>query len=57
MGKAGGKLTGDQHYRKANGNLSQALLTVANIMGANLKEIGLDSGHVTSELSGLRVGT
>lgn len=32
-------------------------LTVANIMGANLKEIGLDSGHMTSELSGLRVGT
>jgi hypothetical protein len=55
-GKAGGQFSGDQHFRAANGNLSQALLTVANAMGANLKEIGLDSGHVTSELNGLRIG-
>lgn len=57
VGKAGGQFSGDQHFRLANGNLSQALLTVANAMGANLKEIGLDSGHVTSELPGLRIGT
>ncbi len=53
-GKAGGQFAGNQHYRQNNGNLSQVLLTIANAMGANLKEIGLDSGHVTSELSGLR---
>lgn len=56
-GKAGGQFAGDQHFRQQNGNLSQVLLTVANAMGANLKQIGLDSGHVTAELSGLRVGT
>ncbi|MEO7033448.1 MAG: hypothetical protein ABI548_06220 [Polyangiaceae bacterium] len=56
-GKAGGQLVGNQHFRKASGNLSQVLMTVGNAMGANLKEIGLDSGHVASELSGLRVGT
>jgi Protein of unknown function (DUF1552) len=53
-GKAGGQFSGNQHYRQNNGNLSQVLLTVANAMGANLKEIGLDVGHVTTELSGLR---
>jgi Protein of unknown function (DUF1552) len=53
-GKAGGQFTGNQHYRLPNGNLSQVLLTVANAMGANLKEIGLDTGLVTQELSGLR---
>lgn len=53
-GKAGGQFSGNQHYRQANGNLSQVLLTIANAMGANLKEIGLESGRVTQELSGLR---
>jgi hypothetical protein len=56
-GKGGGQFAGNQHFRKANGNLSQVLMTVGNAMGANLKEIGLDSGHVTSELSGLRIGS
>jgi len=56
-GKAGGQFSGNQHFRQPKGNLSQVLLTIANAMGANLKEIGLDSGHVTSELSGLRIGS
>ena len=56
-GKGGGQFAGNQHFRKPNGNLSQVLMTVGNAMGANLKEIGLDSGHVTAELSGLRIGT
>jgi len=56
-GKAGDQFAGNQHFRKPNGNLSQILMTVGNAMGANLKEIGLDSGHVTSELSGLRIGS
>jgi len=56
-GKAGGQFSGNQHFRLPNGNLSQALMTVGNAMGANLTQIGLDSGHVTSELSGLRIGS
>ena len=56
-GKAGGQFKGDQHFRQANGNLSQVLMTIGNAMGANLKQIGLDSGHVTSELTGLRIGS
>ena len=56
-GKAGGQFSGDQHFRQPNGNLSQVLMTIGNAMGANLKQLGLDSGHVTSELSGLRIGS
>jgi hypothetical protein len=55
LGKAGGALKGDQHFRAANGNLSSALLTIANIFGAGLKTIGKGSGQTTAELSGLRV--
>jgi len=55
LGKAGGALRGDQHFRAANGNLSSALLTIANIFGAGLKTIGKGSGQTSSELSGLRV--
>jgi hypothetical protein len=54
-GKAGGQFAGNQHFRLPSGNLSQVLLTIANAMGANLTSIGLDSGQVTQELSGLRI--
>jgi hypothetical protein len=54
LGKAGGALKGDQHFRAANGNLSSALLTVANIFGAGLKTIGKGNGMTSAELSGLR---
>jgi hypothetical protein len=54
-GKAGGQFTGDQHFRLADGNLSQVLLTIANAFGANLKQLGLASALVTQELSGLRI--
>jgi hypothetical protein len=55
LGKAGGTLRGDQHFRAANGNLSSALLTIANIFGAGLKTIGKGNGQTSAELSGLRV--
>jgi len=55
LGKAGGALKGDQHFRAANGNLSSALLTIANIFGANLKMLGKGNGLTSTELTGLRV--
>jgi len=55
IGKAGGALKGDQHFRAANGNLSSALLTIANIFGAGLKSIGKGNGQTSTELTGLRV--
>ena len=55
VGKAGGALKGDQHFRAANGNLSSALLTIANIFGAGLKTIGKGNGQTSAELSGLRI--
>jgi len=55
LGKAGGALKGDQHSKFPNGNLSSALLTVANIFGAGLKSIGKGNGMTSTELTGLRV--
>jgi uncharacterized protein DUF1552 len=55
LGKAGGALKGDQHFRAANGNLSSALLTIANIFGAGLKSIGKGNGQTSTELTDLRV--
>jgi hypothetical protein len=55
LGKAGGALRGDQHFRAANGNLSSALLTIANIFGAGLKMIGKGAGQTSTELTGLRI--
>ena len=55
LGKAGGALKGDQHFRSANGNLSSALLTIANIFGAGLKSIGKGNGSTSTELTGLRI--
>jgi len=55
VGKAGGALAGNRHYRATvNDNLSKVLLSVANIMGCNLTTIGNAEGKVTAELTGLR---
>jgi hypothetical protein len=54
VGKAGGRLRGDEHHNFPGENLSKALLTVAQIMGSNVTEIGLDAGRVTSALSGIQ---
>lgn len=54
-GKAGGRLRGDEHHNFQNENLSRALLSVAQIMGSNQTEIGIDGGRVTSALPGIQV--
>jgi hypothetical protein len=52
-GKAGGRISGDQHLNFQGENLSRALLTVAQIMGTGKTEIGLDNGRATSVLPGI----
>lgn len=54
-GKARGRLRGDEHHNFPGENLSRALLTVANLMGAERSEFGIDGGRVTAELPGIRV--
>jgi hypothetical protein len=54
-GKAGERLRGDEHHNFPGENLSMALLTVAQIMGSTVTEIGLDAGRVTSPLAGIQV--
>lgn len=54
-GKAGGRLRGDEHHRFQGENLSRALLSVAQIMGSDITEIGIDGGRVTSALPGIMV--
>ncbi len=55
VGKAGGRLRGDEHHNFPSENLSKALLSVAQIMGANMPEIGIDAGYVNAPLSGIQV--
>jgi hypothetical protein len=54
-GKAGGRLRGDEHRNFQGENLSAALLTIAQIMGSNQTELGIDAGHVTAALAGIEV--
>jgi hypothetical protein len=54
VGKAGGRLVGDQHLNFPSDNLSKALLTAAQIMGSTKTDLGLDAGHVTSALPGIQ---
>lgn len=55
LGKAGGKLPGDQHLNFPNDNLSKALLTAARLMGSTKTELGIDAGRVTAPLAGFQV--
>jgi hypothetical protein len=55
IGKAGGALKGDQHFRAAGGNLSSALLTIAKIFGSSVTSVGKGNGLTSQELAGLRV--
>jgi hypothetical protein len=55
VGKAGGRLRGDEHHNFPGQNLSQALLTVAQAMGSGVTEVGLDAGRATAPLSGILV--
>jgi len=52
-GKAGGRLSGNQHSNFQGENLSRALLTVAQIMGSKKTELGLDGGKATAALPGI----
>jgi len=54
-GKAGGRLRGDEHHDFDGENLSKALLTVAQAMGSNVAELGLDACRVNSPLPGILV--
>ena len=55
VGKAGGKLAGDQHLNFPSENLSRALLTVAQLMGSPKTSYGIDGGMVTAALPGIQV--
>ncbi len=54
-GKAAGRLRGDEHHNFQGENLSRALLTVAQIMGSEDSELGIDGGRVTAALPGIQV--
>ncbi|HEY6723495.1 MAG TPA: DUF1552 domain-containing protein [Polyangiaceae bacterium] len=54
VGKAGGRLRGDEHHNFQGDNLSKALLTAARIMGSTATEIGMDAGRVTEPLAGVQ---
>lgn len=54
-GKARGRLRGDEHHHFPGENLTRALLTVAQIMGSEKTELGIDGGHVTASLPGIQV--
>jgi Protein of unknown function (DUF1552) len=49
-------MKGGWHYRadSSDNNFSKVLLTLANMHGSNLTEIGKDGGHVTDEVAGIR---
>jgi hypothetical protein len=53
LGKAGGRLRGNEHHNFEGENLSRALLTVAQIMGSTQTEIGMDIGLATETLPGI----
>jgi len=53
-GLAGGALKGNLHYRAPMDNPSKVLLTVANLYGCGLKEIGKDALLANQEVSAIR---
>jgi Protein of unknown function (DUF1552) len=55
VGKAGGRLRGDEHRNFPGENLSKVLLTVSRLMGSTATELGLDAGRVTAPLAGFDV--
>jgi hypothetical protein len=55
IGKAGGKVKGDEHFNYPGENLSRVLLTVAQLMGSTATSYGLDGGKVTAALPGIGV--
>ena len=55
VGKANGRLRGDEHFNYPGEHLSRALLTAAQIMGSTKTELGLDGGKATAALPGILV--
>lgn len=55
VGKAGGRLRGDEHHNFQGEDLSRVLLTIAQGMGAPVTEFGVDAGRTTSPLPGIFV--
>jgi len=55
VGKAGGRLRGDEHRNFPAENLSKVLFTIAKIMGSTVTEVGVDAGRVNSVLTGIQV--
>jgi hypothetical protein len=55
VGKASGRLKGNQHFKYPGENLSRALLTAANIVGSPLTELGKSEGLVTAALPGIQI--
>jgi hypothetical protein len=55
VGKAGGRLRGDEHHNFPGENLSKALLTAAQAMGSGVTSLGVDAGRVTAPLSGILI--
>lgn len=53
-GKAGGRLKGDVHIiNQTQRNYSEVLMSVANLMGANVESYGLQQGFVDTTVDGL----
>lgn len=55
FGRARGAIKGNQHVRRPGANVSEVLLTLLNLYGANLTEFGGGGGHVTSGISEILV--
>jgi len=53
VGKAGGRLRGDEHHNFQGENLSRALLTAAQVMAPDTTQIGRDGGLATAGLPGI----
>lgn len=54
-GKAGGVIKGNQHLRYQDRILPEVLLTIANIFGANLSNLGAGVAEAKAELPNLRI--
>lgn len=55
VGKASGRLKGNQHFRYPAANLSRALFTAAKIVGSPIAELGRAEGLVKEVLPGIQV--
>jgi hypothetical protein len=54
IGKAAGRLRGDEHHNFQGESVSRALFTAAKIMGSDINDLGLDAGQTNSILAGIQ---